>query len=89
MTVQLAQPHPSLITTCTAASKPQTRILFGLAGTFTLVGTLLGAFASKWFLVLPALVSANQLLMATRGWCPMSLLLTKLNIGTDKAPRGQ
>ncbi|HEX4431817.1 MAG TPA: hypothetical protein VHZ96_21285 [Frankiaceae bacterium] len=64
-------------------SKPQTRILFGMAGTFTLVGTGLGAFAGKWFLLLPALVSANQLLMAARGWCPMSLLLTRLHVGTD------
>jgi hypothetical protein len=87
MTVQsTASPatRPSLIATC-AASQPQTRILFGMAGTFTLVGTLLGAFTSKWFLLLPALVSVNQLLMAARGWCPMSLLLTRLNIGTDKA----
>ena len=86
MSVQSTQPHPSLMATCAAASKPQTRILFGMAGTFTLVGTLLGAFASKWFLLLPALVSANQILMAARGWCPMSLLLTRLNVGTDKPP---
>ena len=85
MTAQATQPHPSLMATCAASSKPQTRILFGMAGTFTLVGTLLGAFANKWFLLLPALVSANQLLMAARGWCPMSLLLTRLNVGTDKA----
>ena len=81
------QPHPSLMATCAAASKPQTRILFGMAGTFTLIGTLFGAFASKWFLLLPALVSVNQLLMAARGWCPMSLLLTRLNVGTDRAQR--
>ena len=87
MTAQATQPRPSLITTCAAASKPQTRILFGMAGTFTLLGTLLGAFTSKWFLLLPALVSVNQLLMAARGWCPMSLLLTRLNIGTDQARR--
>jgi hypothetical protein len=85
MTVQSAQAHPSLMATCAAASKPQTRILFGMAGTFTLVGTLLGAFTSKWFLLLPALVSVNQLLMAARGWCPMSLLLTRLNVGIDKS----
>ncbi len=84
MTVQSTQPRPSLIATCAASSKPQSRILFGMAGTFTLIGTLLGAFASKWFLLLPALVSVNQLLMAARGWCPMSLLLTRLNVGTNK-----
>ena len=40
MTVQSTQPQPSLMATCAAASKPQTRILFGMAGTFRLnVGT--------------------------------------------------
>jgi len=72
--------------TCVAASTPQTRILFGMAGTFTLAGTILGAFVNKRFLMLPVLVSANQLLMAKRGWCPMSLLLTHLEIGTDRTP---
>lgn len=85
MTVQATRPHPSLIATCAASSKPQTRILFGMAGSFTLLGTLLGAFTSRWFLLLPALVSVNQLLMAARGWCPMSLLLTRLNVGTHRA----
>ena len=89
MTVQSAPPHASLTATCAAASTPQTRILFGMAGTFTLVGTLLGAFTSKWFLLLPALVSVNQLLMSWRGWCPMSLLLTRLGIGTEKPARAR
>ncbi len=87
MTLQSAQPQRSLMATCAASSKPQTRILFGMAGAFTLIGTLLGAFTSKWFLLLPVLVSVNQLLMSARGWCPMSLLLTKLNVGTDKPQR--
>ena len=81
------QPRPSLIAACAASTKPQTRILFGMAGAFTLLGTLLGAFTSRWFLLLPALVSVNQLLMAARGWCPMSLLLTRLSVGTEKASR--
>ncbi len=84
MTVQSTRPQPSLIATCAATTKPQTRVLFAMAGTFTLIGTLLGAFASKWFLVLPVLVGANQLLMAARGWCPVSLLLTRLNVGTPR-----
>lgn len=56
------------------------RILFLLAGTFTLVGTALAAFVSPWFLILPALVGANQLLMVAAGWCPMSLLLGRLGV---------
>lgn len=56
------------------------RILFLLAGTFTLLGTALAAFVSPWFLILPALVGANQLLMASVGWCPMSLLLGRCGV---------
>lgn len=59
---------------------PQHRILFLLAGTMTLAGTLLAAAVSPWFLIIPALVGANQLLMASAGWCPVSLLLTRLVI---------
>ena len=56
------------------------RVLFLLAGTFTLLGTALAAFVSPWFLLLPALVGANQLLMVAVGWCPMSLLLGRLGV---------
>jgi hypothetical protein len=56
------------------------RVLFLLAGTFTLLGTALAAFISPWFLLLPALVGANQLLMVAVGWCPMSLLLGRLGV---------
>ena len=56
------------------------RILFLLAGTFTLLGAALAAFVSPWFLVLPALVGANQLLMVAVGWCPVSLLLGRLGV---------
>jgi hypothetical protein len=59
-----------------------------MAGSFTLLGSLLGAFANKRFLLLPVLVSLNQILMAARGWCPMSLLLSRLNIGTGNRRSG-
>jgi len=54
------------------------RILFLLAGTVTLTGVLLTATINQWFLLIPALVAANQLLMVARGWCPVSLLLDRL-----------
>lgn len=56
------------------------RLLFLIAGTFTLLGTAGAAFLSPWFLVLPALVGANQLLLVAVGWCPMSLLLGRLGV---------
>jgi hypothetical protein len=61
---------------------PPTRILFLLAGTFTLIGVLLAVTVSAWFLVIPAIVALNQLLMVTTGSCPASLLLSRLGIGT-------
>ncbi len=57
---------------------PLQRILFLMAGTVTLAGVVLGVFVSAWFLVLPAMAGANQSLMVATGWCPMSLLLTRL-----------
>lgn len=57
------------------------RILFLIAGTVTLLGVVLSVAVSRWFLLIPALVGANQLLMVAFGWCPMSLLLTKLGYG--------
>ena len=56
---------------------PLHRILFLIAGTVTLAGVVAAATVSTWFLVIPALVGANQLLMVATGWCPMSLLLTR------------
>jgi hypothetical protein len=59
---------------------PQQRILFLMAGTVTLTGVLLGVLVSPWFLLLPALAGVNQLLMVATGWCPMSLILTRLGV---------
>ena len=72
----------SVLTTCSARNVgwPLQRILFLLAGAFTLTGIGLGVLVSSWFLLLPALVGANQLLMVAAGWCPASLLLTRLGV---------
>jgi hypothetical protein len=59
---------------------PLQRILFLLAGTVTLTGVVLAVSVSPWFLLLPAVAGANQLLMVATGWCPMSLLLTRLGV---------
>lgn len=56
-------------------SWPKQRILFLLAGSFTLTGTLLAFGVSRWFALVPMVVGANQLLMVATGWCPVSLLL--------------
>ena len=60
------------------------RVLFLIAGLVTLTGVALSAFVSPWFLLLPTLVGANQLLMVTVGWCPMSLLLKRLGVPASR-----
>lgn len=57
---------------------PLNRVLFLIAGTVTLIGVGLSATVSPWFLIVQALVGADQLLLVATGWCPMSLLLTRL-----------
>jgi hypothetical protein len=64
------------------AGWPMQRILFLMAGTVTVVGVALAALFSRWYLLIPALVGANQLLMVATGWCPMSLLLTRLGLAS-------
>jgi hypothetical protein len=52
-------------------------VLFALAGTVTLLSAALGAFVSKWFLLLAALVGVNQWLYVTLGACPASVVLRR------------
>ncbi len=76
--------HPIFTTTTDTASCVSTtagkkqRILFFLAGTFTLTGTVLAAIVNHWFALIPAVVGANQLFMSALGWCPMSKLLDRI-----------
>jgi hypothetical protein len=55
---------------------PLERVLFALAGTMTLIAAL-GAFVSKWFLLLAVLVGVNQWLYALLGACPASIILRR------------
>ncbi len=61
-------------------TRPRQRILFLLAGTLTLAGSLLTVLVSHWFVLLPAFTGANQLLYFAVGWCPASLLLNRLGV---------
>jgi hypothetical protein len=62
------------------AGWPLQRILFLLAGAVTLTGVALTALVSPWFLLVPAVVGTNQLLMVATGWCPASIVLTRLGV---------
>ena len=57
---------------------PLERVLFAMAGTMTIVGALLGALVSPWFLLLVAFVGINQWLFVAVGDCPASLILTRM-----------
>ena len=56
---------------------PLERVLFALAGTMTLIAAVLGAFVSKWFLLLAVLVGVNQWLYVVFGACPASIVLRR------------
>src|SRR5579863_3754739 len=56
---------------------PLERALFALAGTVTLLSAALGAFASKWFLLLAAFVGVSEWLYVTVGACPASVVLRR------------
>jgi hypothetical protein len=53
------------------------------AAAIALVGVILGAFASPWFLILPALVCIFLLQHALQGWCPPVPILRRLGFRTQ------
>lgn len=55
-----------------------TRMHDGLAGALILIGTLLGAFVSPYWLWVPGIVSALMLQSAFSGFCPVYFTLGKL-----------
>lgn len=47
------------------------------AGSLVLLGVALGAFASPWFLLLPAFVGGGLVSAGATGWCGMARLLAR------------
>jgi hypothetical protein len=56
---------------------PLERVLFALAGSMTLLGVILTATVSPWFLLLVAFVGLNQWLFVAVGDCPASYVLAR------------
>lgn len=54
------------------------RIIWLVAGTFTLTGTVLAWLHSTWWLILTALVGVNLLIFAFTGFCLMANILYAL-----------
>jgi hypothetical protein len=59
---------------------PLERILFAMAGSVTLLGALLSATISPWFLLLIVFVGLNQWLYVAVGVCPVSYVLVRLGV---------
>ena len=49
-----------------------------LAGSVVLIGVVLGALVSRWWLLLPAFAGANLIQSAFTGFCPPSIVLRRL-----------
>ncbi len=62
---------------------PLERVLFAMAGTMTILGALLAAFVSPWFLLLVGFVGLNQWLYVTFRGCPASVVLTRLGVSSQ------
>lgn len=60
------------------------RTLQANAGTIALVGTALGVFVDRKFLVLPALVGGFLLQHSLQGWCPPLPIFRGLGIRTQQ-----
>ena len=56
------------------------RLVFAFAGSFILIGVLLSALASPWWLLVPAFVGANMLQSAFSGFCPLARILKRLGV---------
>ena len=54
------------------------RIIWLIAGIFTLGGTILAWLVSPWWLILTGLVGVNLLIFAFTGFCLMANILYKL-----------
>ena len=59
------------------------RAVLVLAGTLTLLGTVLAALVSPWFLLLTGFVGFNQLQASLTGRCPAAWALARAGV-----PRG-
>lgn len=56
-------------------------IVYAFAGSLTLISSLLGYFVSKNWLFLAMFVGLNLFQFAFSNFCPLELMLKKLNIG--------
>ena len=75
--LQVSGQSTATCATTGADAWPLERVLFAMAGTFSVISAVLAAFVSPWFLLLTAFVGANQLLYVTARNCGASLMLKR------------
>lgn len=56
------------------------RIIWLIAGSVVLAGTVLGITVHPYWFALPILVGINLIVFAVSGFCPMAILLHKMGI---------
>lgn len=63
------------------------RAVLILAGSMTLLGTILAAVASPWWLLLTGFVGANQIQASVTGLCPAAAAFRRLGLRSGCAFR--
>lgn len=61
------------------------RVVFAFAGFMILASLLLGHFVSAYWYWFTAFVGANLFQSAFTGWCPVALLLKRVNVRSGAA----
>ncbi len=56
------------------------RVVWMVAGTVVLSGTVLGIFIHQYWFALPILAGINMLIFSLTGFCPMAVLLHGLGV---------
>ncbi|TGL45002.1 YgaP family membrane protein [Leptospira perdikensis] len=54
------------------------RVVYLIAGVFSLLGVSLGTLVSPWWYLLNLVVGINLVVFSTVGFCPVAILLNKL-----------
>jgi hypothetical protein len=56
------------------------RFVFAFAGSVVMLGLVLAALVSPWWMLLPAFVGLNMLQAAFTGFCPLAVILKKAGV---------
>ena len=63
------------------------RAVLAMAGSLILVGVLLAALVSSWWLLLTAFVGLNLLQSSVTGFCPAAMIFRRLGMSSGSAFR--